>query len=196
MQNNLSQFLANVNWLDIVFCVMYLGLVYKGIRSGAGSQFLSIIVVILLNFCSLEFYSKMASKIFGFLSPDWARALSFFVITAAFFGLLFLVKSGFQKGAQEASSPTDKFGGFMLATIKAGLIFGVVSVQLLLIPADFLRDSVTKGSKTAMFFVRTNAGIYSWITEQVNFLDKRSSGEVVDKLVNSSKKRGLGRFFS
>lgn len=181
--------ISGINWLDILFLTILLGMIYKGSHTGVGSQLLSLGWWFVLIFFSIGYYSVLASRIFGFMVQNWARAICFFIIVAVMFLIIRFLESIFNIAVTENLAPIERMGGAFIAFLRAFLLFGMIGIQLLLLPFDFLRDSVVEGSETGMFFVEVDSGIYSWITDRLAFVEDKKNEEVVKEFLASAGKK-------
>lgn len=178
--------LLGINWLDIVFFAILVGTIFKGAHSGIGSQIVSLVWVICLVFLSIGYYYFIARNVFGFIDPSWGRALSFFLIVIAIFAIIRLLENIFNIEQSEGISPFERLGGALISAIRSFLLFGLVSMQLLLLPVEDLYKAVDKGSKTSGYCVWLDAYIYSWITYHVDFLEDRKVESVIDGIKDSA----------
>jgi len=94
-------------------------------------------------------------------------------------GLIKILEKGFNIQHAENLAPIERIGGAVVSIMRVFLIFGIIGMQLLLIPVGGLHDSILKGSKTAMFFVRIDADIYSLTTRYVDFVEDLTAEEVI-----------------
>jgi uncharacterized membrane protein required for colicin V production len=68
----LPDILNQINWIDIFFLILLLGMVYKGLKTGVGGQVIALIGWFVLVFMSLKYYSVVSEALFGFLLQKWA----------------------------------------------------------------------------------------------------------------------------
>ncbi|MGB2630740.1 MAG: CvpA family protein [Candidatus Omnitrophota bacterium] len=184
----MSTLIQNINWLDIVFIILLLGMGYKGASIGVGGQILSLVGWVLLLFTSLTFYTKLSTDIFGFLTQDWARPVSFVIIAGTIFVIIKVLEkiSGMISG--EDLAPIEKFGGIVIASVRACLFFGVIGIMFLLMPLDFTRTAVVEGSFSGMFFVNLDAKIYSTMTGRLGLTEKQTGKGVVKTILSPQRK--------
>lgn len=179
----------NINWLDIIYAFLLFGMLYKGMRTGVGAQILSLVGWFALLFVSIRYYTVLSEAIFGFLLQTWAKPISFFIIISVFFILIKLLERIFSVITSDEMSALERIGGVFLSAVKAVILFGVISIQLMLMPVDFFRDSVINRSRSAMYFVTFDATIYNWIDSNI----KESENTMgVEDLVKSFVKDGPG----
>lgn len=174
--------IKQVNWIDILYVILFLGMVYKGIRTGVGGQILSLIGWFMLTFLSIGYYDFLSRGLFGFLLQDWARPLSFFIISALIFIVIKFIERLFHVISGEEVAAIEKIGGALVAAIRASILFGIIGIFILLLPLDYAKEAATGGSKSCMFFVEFDAQIYSWMTN-ITGIDKKDKDEVIDGIL-------------
>ena len=180
--------LKDINWLDIFFIILLLGMVYKGSMTGVGGQILSLAGWFIAIFAAIGYYALLSEAIFGFLLQTWAKPISFFVIVTIIFIIVKLIERIFIVTAGEELATLEKVGGVLAALLRVSMIYGMIGILLLLIPIDNLRQSVSKGSKTCMYFVNMDVGIYSWMTGVSGPSGKRQKEDVIKEVLNSGKR--------
>lgn len=178
--------LNEINWLDIVFVILFLGMVYKGARTGVGSQILSLAGWFVLLFVSIGYYSFLSEAIFGFMLQAWAKPVSFFVISAAMFTVIKFLERVFNVISGEEIASIEKIGGVLVAALRASIFCGIIAILLLLVPLEYTRISVTEGSKTAMFFVDLDSRIYSWMTSVTGLPKKADKDDVINGFLTAT----------
>lgn len=164
----MPEILSNINWIDILYVILLLGMVYKGSRTGVSGQIFSLIGWIALMFCSFRYYVFLSEAIFGFMLQKWAKPLTFFGIAAGFFVVIKVLERVFNIVASEELSPIERIGGALVACVRASILFGVIGTLLLLMPIDYARRSAAEGSRSCMFFVRMDSAAYDWIEKMTH----------------------------
>ena len=175
--------LKQVNWIDILYVILFLGMIYKGIRTGVGGQILSLVGWFILVFLSIGYYDFLSRGLFGFLLQDWARPLSFFIISVVIFIAIKFVERLFHVVPGEEVAAIEKIGGALVSAIRASMLFGIIGIFILLLPVDYARTSALEGSKACMFFVEFDAQIYSWMTNITGISGKKDKDEVIDGIL-------------
>jgi uncharacterized membrane protein required for colicin V production len=183
----LSAFINEISWLDILFAILLVGMVYKGARTGVGSQLLSFVGWVLLLFISITYYNVLSNAIFGFLLQKWAKPLSFFAIAAIVFVLIRVIERVFNIISGEEMASLEKIGGAIIASLRAILLFGLVSMLLLLVPIEFCRDAVIKKSKTGMFFFEVDAKVYSLMSGRFGLTKNRTKNDIMNEFLSRSR---------
>lgn len=177
--------ITEVNWIDIIYVILFLGIVYKGTRTGVGGQLLSLAGWVVLIFVSMRYYSLVSEALFGFLLQSWAKPLSFLIIGVLVFVLIKFLERVFSVVTGSELSSFERIGGALVASVRAFVFFGAIGIFLLLVPVEIVRDSVISGSKTGMFFVGFDAGIYSMINEVTGVGEtRRSKDDVIDEILS------------
>ncbi|MBD3379474.1 MAG: hypothetical protein GF408_03320, partial [Candidatus Omnitrophica bacterium] len=147
----LPDIINDINWLDILFLVLLLGMLYKGLRTGVGGQVISLIGLAALLFFSLHYYGFLSEGIFGFMLQKWAKPLTFFSVAAVIFTVTKVLERIFNITGGEEMAALERIGGAVVAFFRAVLLFGVIGILFMLIPLEYTRTSVTEHSRTAMF---------------------------------------------
>jgi len=185
----LSTIISEINWLDVVFLIILLGMIYNGSRAGVGSQLLSLAWWFVLIFFVLNYYDNVASKVFGFMIQNWARAIAFFLIVTGLMGVIKFLESLFKIERVDDLATIERIGGAVMASLRSFLLFGIIGMQLLLIPIPAIHNAAYKGSKSAMFFVNVDATIYSYMTRFLAFIDNREKDQIIGKFISSPSKK-------
>ncbi len=183
--NGLPAILQQINWVDIFFIILLLGMVYKGSRVGVGGQIIPLAGWIVLLFVSIGYYQYLSEAVFGFSVQAWAKPISFFAISACLFTAIKFFERIFSAIHSEEVAVLEKIGGAMVAAFRAFISFGIIGIFMLLCPIGFLRDSAATGSKTCMYFVKMDAAIYSGITSLMGEGKKRSTEELLKEFTAS-----------
>lgn len=182
----LPDIINDINWLDITFIVLLCGMLFKGLRTGVGGQIISLIGLFVLVFVSIHYYGFISEGLFGFMLQKWAKPVTFFFITIATFTVVRILERIFSIAAGDDMAFVERIGGMVVACLRAVLFFGVISIQLMIIPLDYTREAVTEDSKSAMFFVNADAEVYSQMAKYLGISDDISREELIDSLLNSS----------
>ncbi len=179
--------LENINWIDIFFVILLAGMVYKGSRVGVGGQVVPVLGYFALIFVSIEYYSLLSERLFGFLSMGWAKPASFFVISAGVFLAVKVLERICAAVSDREIAAIEKIGGMLMASFRAFILFGIIGIMLLLLPVDPIRHAVAEGSRTGMFFVDLDARIYSWMTGLIGISKEKRKDEVVKEFLTPKK---------
>ncbi|MEA3488963.1 MAG: CvpA family protein [Candidatus Omnitrophota bacterium] len=185
----MPEILKSFNWLDILFVILLLGMIYKGSRTGVGGQILSLVGWFVLLFISIGYYRLLSEAIFGFLLQKWAKPVSFFLISVIIFTVIKFLERVFNVISDGELAIIERIGGALVASLRACLLFGVIGILLLLIPIDYARITVTEKSRTGMFFVDIDAQIYSWISDVTGVPAKRTKDELLNEFLATEKEK-------
>lgn len=180
----MPEILQQLNWVDYLFVILLLGILYEGLRWGVSGQVLSLAGWIGMLFVSVTYYSRVSESIFGSNLQKWALPISFFLIAAGIFIGVLLVDRAIKAKKEGEISFTDRIAGAGVGALKALILFGVITMQILLVPSDTAHSAVTKGSKSAMFFLNANAEIYSWMTGKFDITRKRDREDIVNEFLS------------
>jgi uncharacterized membrane protein required for colicin V production len=180
----LPDIIRELNWVDFLFIILLLGILYEGLRWGASGQLLSLIGWVCMLFASVTYYSPFSEAILGDKLQKWSLPFAFFLLAGGVFGLVMVLESSLKIKKDGELSFTQRIGGAIVAAVKSVLILGIVAMLLLLTPVDSIRKAVREQSKTAMFFVETDAEVYSWMTGQFNLTRKKAKDEVINEFLS------------
>ena len=184
---DLPEILNEINWLDILFVILLLGMIYKGLRTGVGGQIPSLVGAIVLLYISIGYYGFVSEAIFGFLFQTWTKSISFLIIFA---GIILLVKV-FERLLSVVRSEDfailERLGGALIAAFRGFVYCGIVGIFLLLVPIEMMETSVVGESKTCVFFVNFDLSIYNWIKEAIPSEDekKKTKRISIDQFLDS-----------
>ena len=184
----MPELLKQINWVDVVYALLFLGMVYRGTRTGVGAQLLSLAGWVAILYVSVRFYSLVSEAIFGSMLQDWAKPLSFFAIAALSFVVLKFIERILSVVLGSELSVLEKVGGAVVAALRASILFGMIGFLLLLVPVDYLWYSAAKASQTCMKFVNFDEVAYKAIDGFLVTGDEKSaSRDVFDDLLNKKR---------
>ena len=183
----MSDMAQGINWIDIIFIILLLGMIYKGTRTGVGGQIVSLIGWFCLTFVSIGYYSFMSEALFGFLLQKWAKPLSFFVIAVLIFVVMKFIERIFNILHGEELAAIERVGGAIIAGLRACMLFGVLGILFLLIPVEYMNTAASEGSKTCMFFVRMDVRIYTLIADLANPPQEGQKRDVLNEILTHAK---------
>ena len=168
----MQDLISGINWLDIIFVLVLIGMIYRGSQAGVGAQLLSLVWCFLLIFISIAYFSHLSSKLSAILNFGWARSVAFLGIILFLFGFMRVLEKVFNIQRAEHLAPIERIGGSLVSAFRACLIFGIIGIQMLLIPSSTLRKDVLEKSKSGMFFIGLDAEIYSYMSKYVDFVQE------------------------
>jgi len=157
---NLPELLKQINWVDALFIVIFLGTVLRGAKTGVGSQLLALAGWVAIMYVSVRYHPLVSEAIFGFMLQGWAKPLSFFAVAAAGFVVQKLVERIFSAVLASELSIFEKLGGAVVAGVKAVVLCGMIVFFLLLVPVDYMVESVMEGSKSSLRLLEVDAVLY------------------------------------
>ena len=180
--------LQSINWLDIIFIILLLGMVYKGIQTGVGGQIFSLLGYVILLFVSIGYYKFASEAIFGFLLQDWAKPISFLGISVLIFVVTKFVERIFNITKGEDLAGIEKIGGVLVAAFRAVILCGAIGIFFLLTPISYLQNSASVGSMTSMYFVKADISTYSWLARVTGINKEVETSEVLSQIFPSTEK--------
>ena len=164
---------------------------YKGSRTGVGGQICSLIGLVLMVYASIAYYNIISEVLFGFLPQKWAKPFSFILIALIIFIFIKVVERVLNLVAAEDLAIIERLGGVFVATARAIMMSGVIGMFILLLPVESLNLAAREGSKTCMFFVNVDAGVYSVIEDRLTPSDSGNEGERFKKIKAGTVKEFL-----
>ncbi len=182
--------IQDLNWLDVFFIILLLGIIYKGLRTGAGNQVLSLAGCLFIIFISLSYYNHFAETIFGFLRSRWSKPVSFFTISAISFAGVKILDSIFRKEEIGDLSVIERIGGAVLAGFRGFMFLGIIGIFLVMVPVDPLKQSAPRDSRVCMYFVELDAWLYSSMTKFLGGSGGKQKEDVVKEIFDTAKKGG------
>lgn len=185
----MPEIFQEINWLDILFVILLAGMLYEGLRRGISGQVLSLVGWVAMLFAAVTYYGTFSESIFGSKLQKWSLTVSFFLIAAGIFFAVTVLERSLKIKKEGEISFTERIGGAGLAALRAILLFGVISMQLLLVPVDPVRAAVKEDSRSALFFVDADAQIYSWMTGRFNITRKREKEDIVSEFMTPDNVR-------
>jgi len=160
--------ISELNWLDIIFLILLLGMIYKGVRSGVAGQIIPLLGTFALLFLSIRYYKSSSEAVFGSMLQDWSKPVSFFVIGSLVLFIAKIIEKLFTFKPSEDMAVIERLGGIILAVLRTVIICGAVSLGLLLIPINGVNTAVTQDSKLAPYLANIDMNIYCAITGVIN----------------------------
>lgn len=167
----MSELLNRVNWVDLFALILLLRICYVSSYIGVGKQILPLFLLAVMLPITMYNYREIAAFFVNrySITPSYCYFLSFaitvMVLSAGYrmiirlSGVLFPVMQGEAIGI-------EKLGGVLLGTARSLVIIGMLMIGLLLMPLNFIEDSV-KNSYSAQFFVKADVQIYASIVNLV-----------------------------
>jgi len=176
----LPEILNEINWLDILFVILLLGMVYKGLRVGVGGQIPSLIGGFVLLYVAVTYYGFVSEAIFGFLLQKWTKAVAFLIISGGIFVTIKILERLLSVLGNEEFAPLERLAGGLIAVFRTFILCGIVGMFLLLVPVESIKTSIVDQSKTCMFFVEFDLRIYNWMHSIINSGEKAEEIEPVN----------------
>ena len=103
------------------------------------------------------------------ITPSYCYFLSFAITVMVLFAgyrMIIRLSGVLFPGMQGEAIGIEKLGGVLLGTARSLVIIGMLMIGLLLMPVNFIEDSV-KNSYSAQFFVKADVQIYAGIVNLV-----------------------------
>ena len=187
----MSELLNRVNWVDLFALILLLRICYVSSYIGVGKQILPLFLLAVMLPITMYNYMEIAAFFVNrySITPSYCYFLSFaitvMVLSAGYrmiirlSGVLFPVMQGEAIGI-------EKLGGVLLGTARSLVIIGMLMIGLLLMPLNFIEDSV-KNSYSAQFFVKADVQIYAGIVNLVLRKKQISYKDTLAALLSTSQ---------
>ncbi len=176
----LPTILKNISWVDILFLILLLEMIYKGSRVGIGSQLISFTSLVITLFVCITYYGATANEYFGTWLDTAAKAVAFFVIAFSIFIVSKVVDRMISiRGAGELAT-LERVVGAGAAVLRAFLLFGLISIQLLLLPAESVRNLVVNKTKSCVYFVEFDTKIYLMMSKILRRPPEKEKKELIN----------------
>ena len=174
----LTHLFNSINWIDAGLAVLFIRIIFVGVKNGFISEFFKCIGIIVAIFISLHYYSFLAAwmaqkthftwKYWDLLMfvDLWGAVMFFFMLVSN--GMLLLFK------AETIHQGFDKYTGGFLAVLRAILICSLTIFAILLIH----NGPVTRMTLHSFSFKiagHVDVSIYSYLYN--NLVDKLFAGE-------------------
>lgn len=182
----MPEIFQNINWIDVLFVILLMGICYKGSRVGVGGQIIALTCWFVLIFVAIGYYREISEVLFGFLLQKWARPLSFFCISVIFYILIKVLEKTFNISGTEELSPIERILGGGIALLRGFMFCGAVSILIVISPFYSIRDKVVQESKTGMFFLEMDVDIYSKIAKGVGIAKEDRKEDEMNEILTSS----------
>ncbi len=138
-------------------------MIYRGLIAGVGSQMIAFMGWFLLVFASIEWYDKISNVVFSFLLQSWSKPAGFVGLIVLVVGLIKFLEKMFNITVEDDIAALERFFGAAISAGRAGMLYGSISLLILLFPINGTYPMIVEKSKTAMFFVKMDVSIYCWI---------------------------------
>ena len=186
----MSELFNRVNWVDLFALILLLRICYVSSYIGVGKQILPLFLLAVMLPITMYNYREIAAFFINrySITPSYCFFLSFAItlmVLSAGYRILIRISGVLFPGMQGEASGIEKVGGVLLGIVRSLVIIGMLMIGLLLMPVNFIEDSV-KGSYSAQFFVETDVRIY---TSMVNLLLSKKQISYQDTLATLLSKK-------
>jgi uncharacterized membrane protein required for colicin V production len=174
----LTHFIKSVNWIDVVLVILFIRMIFIGVKNGFLSEFFKFIGVLALVFVSLHFYSFLAAWVTKKTNLFWGFwdlavfAVLWFVV-AFFFkllrdGILVLFK------AETTHQGFDKYAAGLVAVAR-GILVCSMTIFLILLTRNGPLTRMALHSYSYQVAGSAAVGTYTFLYK--NLVDKLFAGE-------------------
>lgn len=157
------EWMARVNWADLLVIIIVLRNTYVGSQRGFFGELFYIFGIYLAIIFGIHFYSILSNFInkYLFIALNISDLISFLIIT---FGIYFGFKVSYsflQKIIKIELFPAiNKIGGPLLGFCKGFVISTALFLIMLLTPISYITNSAKTGSLFGPFFIKAGTTLY------------------------------------
>jgi uncharacterized membrane protein required for colicin V production len=156
----LPAIINELNWLDVFFIILLLGMVYKGARTGVAGQMIPLIGTLALVYAPVRFYRQFSEAMFGTMLQEWAKPVSFFIICILVMFITKIIDRLFSLIASDDMALIERIAGMLIAGFRSVVYLGVISYFLLLLPLPAVNTAVDESSGIALKSLRIDSSIF------------------------------------
>ncbi len=161
----MSDFISHFSWLDLIYILILLGTIYKGSKRGVSTQLISLVGYVLLVYLALGYYLFVSKALFGFLLQNWARPVSFSLITIIVLFILKLIDRALNVVDHDDLATIERIGGMLVAGIRGSILIGVLCFGLALVPIESVHKVAIRDSALSKYFISVDFIFYTWIID-------------------------------
>ena len=183
-KNDWGIFLANVQWLDIVFVMTFVLGVFLGLKRGLGKVIPKFLAVVLAQAVTIEYYDKLSKFLSNWVGPIPAWLVEAIVYAALAIGVMVLVKFSGELIALTATVEfkpiVNNVGGAIIGGLQYVLALSLFSSFLVLFPIPPLQETFKSHSLSGPYLTEASKKVNHLFT---NWLPDFESGKPVPKTV-------------
>jgi uncharacterized membrane protein required for colicin V production len=176
--------ISELNWIDVIFLILLLGMIYKGVRLGVAGQIIPLLGTFVVLFLSIRYYKSSSEAFFGSMLQGWAKPVSFFIISSLVLFISKIIDKLFHFTAPEDMAVIERAAGIIIAAIRTAIICGVISLGLFLIPVKGVNSALKQDSQFASRLAEININIYCMIAEISDKKKKVEKEKLLSEFLN------------
>ena len=156
----LPAIINELNWVDVFFIILLLGMVYKGARTGVAGQMVPLAGTFALVYLPVRFYREFSEAMFGTMLQEWAKPVSFFIICILVMFVTRIIDRLFSLIASDDMALIERIAGMLIAGFRSVAYFGVICYLLLMLPSAAVNRAVDESSGVARKSLRMDSKIF------------------------------------
>ncbi len=178
----LLEILKKLNWVDLVILIIFLRVVWIGIRAGLSIELFKFLGTISAAYIALHYFTLLSDSLKHILpftiktAPiefiDFLSFIILVIISYLIFAALRMLFYRFLK--MEAVPALSRWSGLILGILRGVLLTSLIAFMLVISSISYLKNSCARSySGKTLFVIAPKA--YSWLWN--NFTSKFLSGE-------------------
>ena len=190
----MTDFLKQLNWVDILTAVILVRIVYISAKTGFVTEFMKMLGTLLSVFFAYHFYTKFSALLAHLTSmnPGVLKTLSFGIIWLVVYGICQLIRNGlFVVFTVETLSLVDRWGAAAASLVRFFLTASMIMFMFLATDIPYM-EKMTFSSFSQKYVLRVAPKVYYSITNGVVvkfFPSQSDNGAVAEELSSKSSAR-------
>lgn len=140
-----TEWLGQVNWVDFLFFIILLRIMYVGFKKKLVVEFFSFLGILFGVFFSLHYYSRLAAVVANnsALPLDISMIVAYVVLLViTMLAFKFILDGVLLLFRIEPRGFLDRWGGLLFSILKGALVCGLVGVFFIISTVNYLEFSV------------------------------------------------------
>ena len=154
--------LTQLNWVDVIFIVLFLKVCYTAAKSGLIAEFFKFLGTVAAVYFALHYYVSLGDWAIRLLAiekeripVDFVAFLCFLVLAIASYVVIAIVRNMFTRAVKmEAVVTLERWGGLLLGVVRGVLLCSLLAFALSIATIQYFKKSVD-----ASYFGSRSVGI-------------------------------------
>ena len=167
VKSDWSLLLMRVQWLDILFVIMFVLGAFVGLKRGLGKVISRFLEVIVAQVITVEYYEALADFLAKWVpAPIWILQTIVFgsIAVALIIAIRFLFQVFSFVATVEFKPAINNIGGTVLGALQFILFLGLLSSFLLLIPVPLIQEAFSSNSLSGPYLAQTSKQVNKLFT--------------------------------
>lgn len=176
------EWMARVNWADIIAIIVVLRSTYVGSQRGFFGELFYIFGIFLTIIFSLHFYAIVSNFLntYLFIPLNVSNLISFVIITSTIYLCFRFIYGFLQKIIKiEVFPAINKIGGPMVGFCRGFVTATAFFLLMLLIPVSYITESARANSLLGPFFVKTGTVLYKKSLNLIRIVEPKDLAELL-----------------